>query len=228
MVAVGSFGCAQQQLGGGPGADAGCGPPGKMVCTVADCTTTTTVAPVCVNGSWTCPSNVGLTISCEPPVCPASLSPGCTCDPATGVTTCRDAGATCPAGNPDGSVFLCVSSCTANAAFVSTCDGGVWSCPPGTMDLRDCSRDAGACPSRERDGGIIGCDCGSDTGPEPTCVNGAWTCGPAAGPATLCTSSPPRCFGTPTPLGCFCNPITGVLTCQRDAGTDGAVGGHGG
>jgi hypothetical protein len=240
------LGCAQQQLGGvprdgGPGADAGCGPPGKLACSVATGCTTTAVAPLCVNGSWTCPPDRGTTITCEPPICPASLLPGCTCDPATGVTTCRDAGA-CPASAPDGSILFCVQDCSDHTAVGSTCDGGAWSCPSGTIDIETCGerdagardagerdagpRDAGACPAVELDGGVPGCGCSSDTAPRPACVAGAWTCPPGTGPVTVC---PRYCsFGPPPPPGCTCDPASGALVCKRDAGGDTTGVQHGG
>lgn len=234
---VGLFGCAQQQLGGGPhdgggpGDDAGCGPLGKMVCvapTYYGCTTTT-IAPVCLNGAWTCPPDVGAPLGCEPPVCGGSLSRGCTCNAATGVTTCVDAGAVCPADVPDGSVLYCVSNCSDHTAVVSTCTAGIWSCPSGTMDLRDCPRDGGAaCPPSGADGGFFYCtyDCANDTGVPPAalCVAGTWQCPTGAFKASLC---PPTCIGPPAP-GCTCEPSTKVMTCQHDGGADAAPGGHGG
>jgi hypothetical protein len=111
------------------------------------------------------------------------------------------------------------------------CINGGWTCPPKPTCVHDggdahVSDAAVACPSRQQDGGLIGCDCGSDTGPEPVCVNGAWTCGPNAGPATLCLPST-RCLPPPPP-GCVCVPITGALICSQDGGRDAAPGGHGG
>jgi hypothetical protein len=223
------LGCAQQQLGGGPrdggpGVDAGCGPPGKLACSVATGCTTTAVAPICVNGSWTCPPDRGTTITCEPPICPASPLPGCTCDPATGVTTCRDAGA-CPASAPDGAVLFCVSHCSDNTVVVSTCDGGVWSCPPGTVDLQTCgSRDATTgCAPNGQEGPAVSCvdTCNIDSSPvAPVCVNGAWICQSGRDVRTCC-------HGT-APPGCRCDPLFSVLTCAADGGADAASAGHGG
>jgi hypothetical protein len=158
MVAVGLLGpvgCGSQQLGGGPqqardgggpGDDAGCGPLGKIACApqIPGCTTESPTAPVCVNGVWTCPPDAVYSTTCEP-VCDTSLPFGCTCDNITGAITCRDAGISCPASASDGSVTACVADCNDDVALVSmTCTGGVWSCPPGTMDLRACQRDAAA------------------------------------------------------------------------------------
>ncbi|HEY6477272.1 MAG TPA: hypothetical protein VI456_11875 [Polyangia bacterium] len=231
---TGLLGCAQQQLGGGPpdagvpGDDAGCGPLGKMVCAapISGCGPTTSIAPVCLNGSWTCPPNVGTTLGCEPPICGGSLPFGCTCNPATGVTTCADAGGICPADTPDGSVLFCVASCGDHTATVSTCEGGTWRCPSGTIDIRDCPRDGGtSCPSLESDGGFFACGCGSDSTLDPVCVGGSWSCPPATGDLTVC---PRYCSLSPPPPGCTCNPASGALTCKHDGGADAAPDGHGG
>jgi hypothetical protein len=180
---LGLLGCAQQQLGGdpqqphdggGPGVDAGCGPLGKMVCTAPtnNCGATTTVQPVCLNGTWTCPPDVGASQSCEPPVCLFPLPSGCTCDPASGVSTCRDAGVLCPDNAPDGSVLYCVGNCSNDTALVSTCDGGVWSCPPGTVDIRTCGSSSRYCSLPPPPG----CMCNS--------TNGSLTCQHDGGTAT--------------------------------------------
>jgi hypothetical protein len=228
---AGSFGCAQQQLGGGPGADAGCGPIGNVTCAITGCTMAMTVAPVCMNGSWTCPADVGATIGCRP-LCAASLPLGCSCDPSTGVAICRgDAGATCPADAPDGSVLYCVGNCSDHTAVVSTCAGGVWSCPPGTMDLRDCppdggaeAKDAGTCPPNGEDGSFLSCTstCNIDSNPvTPICVNGGWACRSPSRDVRTC------CHGT-APPGCRCDLFSSALVCSGDAGTDAASAGHGG
>jgi hypothetical protein len=242
---AGLFGCAQQQLGGGlqqqtdgaPGDDAGCGPLGKMVCvypligcpTTTPPTTPTPIAPVCRNGSWTCPPDVGATQSCEPPVCVGSLPRGCTCDVATGVTTCVDAGAVCPGDAPDGSVLYCVANCSDDAAVVSTCSGGVWSCPPGTVDIRECARDGGTdagtgCPPNNgQNGAIVSCvnTCNIDAySIAPVCANGAWVC-PSGHDVRTC------CRGT-APPGCTCDALFSTLTCSGDGGADAASSGHGG
>ncbi len=244
---AGLFGCAQQQLGGGPqqqtdgapGDDAGCGPLGKMVCVypLIGCPTTTPpptttpapIAPVCRNGSWTCPPDVGATQSCEPPVCAGSLPRGCTCDVATGVTTCVDAGAVCPADAPDGSVLYCVANCSDDAAVVSTCSGGVWSCPPGTVDIRECARDGGTdagtgCPPNNgQNGAIVSC--------VNTCNIDAYFHRPSLRERSL--GLPVRArrahlLPGPGASGLQRDALFSTLTCSGNGGADADAGGHGG
>jgi hypothetical protein len=237
-VGLAGLGCGAQQLGGGPqrqrdgGApslDAGCPPLGKMVCmpAIPGCSS---LAPVCLNGAWTCPPNAGYYYgqTCEPPLCDLPLPSGCSCDTDTGAVTCRDAGAPCPGSAPDGSIIACVASCSDTTALSSVCTAGVWSCPTGTVDVTTCGRaDAGtSCPAYGQDGGLqsLSCvySCSSDTGVNAICVSGTWQC-PAGAFSTkqcprFCSLSPPP------PPGCMCNPMNGILTCESDAG----AGGHGG
>jgi hypothetical protein len=174
---AGLLGCAQQQLGGGPqpgrdgGVDAGCGPLGKMTCAApTGCGTTTAVAPICVKGAWTCPPSIGYGQTCEPPICLLPLPSGCTCDPATGMTTCRDAGtdagATCPSPEIDGGILGC--GCGSDTSPPPVCVAGMWACPRTGGPLTVCPRYCASAPPAPP-----GCMC------NPT--NGAIICGPDAG-----------------------------------------------
>jgi hypothetical protein len=124
------------------------------------------------------------------------------------------------------------------------CLNGVWSCamivpiicpvdaaidgsqPPRDAGPRDAAtgvgRDAASgCVWPVIDaGGYFNCGiCNSDSTPLPTCLDGAWNCPTGSGGPTVCPPMVRRCLG-PQPSGCFCNPITGVLTCTHDAGAD--------
>jgi len=143
--------------------------------------------------------------------------------------------ASCP---PEGKMTCGPYGCPGSETFATPeCVHGVWSCPivpifglicgDGPADAAGANRqDAGPndaaarCAGPALDGGsYISCGCNSDTSPQPICAGGAWTCPPLSTPATICPASPPKCHGA-QPAGCVCNPITGVLTCARDAGAD--------
>jgi len=218
---------------------AGCPPEGKIACSPYGCPGSQVVAtPECINGVWSCPGSL-IDLSC-----PVDAGTSADARPPA-----RDAAVSCsrPTTND---VHRCVNWCYSDVGDAPICVNGSWTCLPGDVDVRTCppcstqgivppgcvcsgaalscpadagptaARDASAgCPPLFVDGGQLSCGCGSDTSPQPTCAGGAWTCPPLSTPATICPATPPKCHGA-QPAGCFCNPITGVLSCARDAGAD--------
>jgi hypothetical protein len=68
-----------------------------LSCAYAGCRGDTGVNPVCSGGAWICPAGAVDTRTCPVEYCTSLLPPGCTCNPADGVLTCRhDAGADAP------------------------------------------------------------------------------------------------------------------------------------
>jgi hypothetical protein len=84
---------------------------------------------------------------------------------------------------------------------------------------------AGACPGPGTDGSVVICaqDCLSDVALPPVCAGNGWTCPAGTLDVRTCFS---RC-AVAQPLGCSCNPMTGVVTCA-DAGSSCADGGQSG
>ena len=127
------------------------------------------VAPVCLNGGWTCP------------VFPLICRPDAAID---GSQPARDAG-------PQDAAAGVARDAAAGCAWPVIDAGGYFNC------------------------GI----CNSDSTPRPACLDGAWSCPTGSGGPTVCPPMVGRCVG-PQPSGCFCNPITGVVSCTNDAGAD--------
>lgn len=152
--------------------------------------------------------------------CPGACSQG-TAEPVClgGVWTCPTYGLACPvcaATIPRGCI------CDQQTGIV-TCayDAGATDASGGDAG------DAGAsCPSLGPDAGLVGCteSCGTDVGVPAVCTAGRWQCPRGAFSTALC---PPCSLSPPPPPGCMCDPTSGVLACDRDAGAA-ASGGHGG
>jgi hypothetical protein len=139
MVTLGVFGCGAQALPGGAHDagrdlsrpvidasgrvldDAGCPPEGKMTCgPYGGCAgSNIIVAPVCLEGSWTCTMIV-------PIICPVDAGPR---DAATDVV--RDAATRCAWPVVDAGRYFNCGGCGSDSTPPPTCLDGAWTCPTG-------------------------------------------------------------------------------------------------